>query len=272
MLRRFALLMGLLPLLLAGCASVAPLEQSQPLADEPFRLSTMDEGDAPIVSSESAQSEDMDGPLSITTCERTERNLTVDWRAKRYVCTHEERLAALQQAHKNGMVAYRYRYRPLVAPNASVETSFITPAVVRTIEPVQGGAQPVGFTVAPRTTPPVSRINDQPTVTDHGPAVDTQLFRVWFPRDQEVLGPKGIEKVRALIADVAGARQVTLQGLYESTEIHEAAEKERERFSVGRALSVRRIWEQAGMDQSKFKILHHDPSRSGRFVEITLDD
>ena len=77
-----------------------------------------------------------------------------------------------------------------------------------------------------------------------------------------------------MIPAVTDAQRVTLRGVYETNEIRNetASARDRERFSVGRALAVKKRWRREGVDLGKVKILHHQPHLSGRYVEVTLND
>jgi hypothetical protein len=245
MILRLAFIVCIIPAWLSGCASVATVERS----DEPVPMSEV------VATPDSALD-----PFSVKPCQRTERDLTVAWRAKRYLCTHENRPVALQQA--NEIVAPHYSIKPLVKPQAVKGSAFITPAVATVPTAVNEDVQyaSLPLTGVPRVQSPKPH--------------NKQIFRVWFPRNGQVLGPRGIEKTLAMIPAVTDAQHVTLLGVYEVTEIPNTASLShgRERFAVGRALSVKKLWGREGVDLGKVKILHHQDSLSGQYVEVTLND
>ncbi|MEN8168120.1 MAG: hypothetical protein ABFR65_11670 [Pseudomonadota bacterium] len=247
MILRLAFIVCIIPAWLSGCASVATGERSGELAPMSEVVASPDTA--------------LDS-FSVKPCQRTERDLTVAWRAKRYLCTHENRRVALQQVNDGEIVASHYSIKPLVKPQAVKESAFITPAVATVPTAVH---EDVRYASLPLT--------GVPRVQSPKPD-NTQVFRVWFPRNGEVLGPRGIEKALAMIPAVTDAQHVTLLGVYEATEFPNTASltHERERFSVGRALSVKKLWRREGVDLDKVKILHHQNHLSGRYVEVTLND
>ncbi len=239
-----------IPVLLTGCASVAKVERSE----EPV---TMHEAVPDPVLQESIHN-----PLSVKPCQRTERDLTVDWQAKRYLCSHEDRRVALQQVNDGEFVAYLTQNKPLAKKATLKPSAFLIPAVATVTEPVQTSVESIRLSSveSPRV---------QTTIPD-----ETQIFRVWFPKNHEVLGQQGMEKVLAMVPAITDARRVSLLGVYEADEIAQAMDAvfERERFSVGRALSVKDVWGRAGVALSKVKILHHQDSLAGRYVAVTVYD
>ncbi len=104
------------------------------------------------------------------------------------------------------------------------------------------------------------------------------IQRIWFASGREVLGPQGRRQARDLIPRIKKAQAVTLRGLLLNDEFllkDQFAIKDglsAERRSVGRALSVRELWQDAGIDTSNIAILHYTPETQGQYVEVIIRD
>ncbi len=102
--------------------------------------------------------------------------------------------------------------------------------------------------------------------------------RIWFATGREVLGPQGRRQARDLIPRIKKAQAVTLRGLLLNDEFllkDKFALKDgfsEERRSAGRAISVRELWKDAGIDTSTIAILHYTPETQGQYVEVIIRD
>ena len=96
--------------------------------------------------------------------------------------------------------------------------------------------------------------------------------RVVFAQGRVVLGPRGRRAVAALAQRVATTRQVTVRGYLTKNEFPLADPLDAERRSVGRSLSVKDAWRNAGVDVSSVTILHHSGEFAGAFVEVVFGD
>ncbi|MEL0587558.1 MAG: hypothetical protein AAES65_22230 [Candidatus Thiodiazotropha sp. (ex. Lucinoma kazani)] len=198
-------------------------------------------------------------PIRVTKCRRTQRDLTIHWATKEYLCSHEQRLSALQDHNAAVFHDTPHRSQPL-----AVSQDIPKQLIARQIE----------------DTPPSPTVERLQTVNSGGtpacaeptqsvPTKQTPIH-IPFAHNREVLGPVGTEQSLSLVSKVNDAHRVTLRGLYEQNEIVDPTPLNRERFSVGRSLSVRKLWSEAGVDPAKVTILHHQNDRSGRTVEVIL--
>lgn len=93
---------------------------------------------------------------------------------------------------------------------------------------------------------------------------------IWFAANIEVLGLQGKAKLEKIIStDIDSSKKILLRG-YASSE-KDTEREDLDRLAVGRALSVRKMLEKYGIDESKVKILYRDKSKSGRYVEVILN-
>lgn len=123
----------------------------------------------------------------------------------------------------------------------------------------------------------VNHHSSRSAVQIHSPVTDKKddSKRIIFADGREVLGPKGRGMVMddALLSSVRNAGRVTLRGALIDDEFPLMVDPmDRERRSVGRALSVREFWRSNGIDVSVVDILHYSPDLSGKFVEVVVDD
>lgn len=241
-----------LPLILmVGCAATVPV------VDAVMKQTRVEAPSVPAQDSEIHKI--IRTPISVTKCRRTQRDLRLDWISREYLCSHDRRLSALQGHNEVVFHGHPRRYKPLMGGETATGKGISKPAGDMISFPTEGdvkGCDPL--------TPALSLGEREP--------VQQQPVRIFFARNHEVLGPKGTEKSLSLIPAVKVARRVTLRGVYENTEIVNPTLLNHERFSVGRALSIRKLWKEAGVDPVKVTILHHRTDLSGRYVEVIFHD
>jgi hypothetical protein len=274
----------LLSVLLSGCAS---FNGAQPATND-------SQGNTEVVTQAA-----VDVPLEVdplasdqpTTCDRTHRDLTIDWHTRRYLCVREGRRTAFLKA--GGWQLPKRINRPLLAtyPTISLQPSHQSQEIQAAVLSPLSGVDPTPLQ-APLTvvsanddpgvlevpTVPDVEVLEGPTGDKHGAIAktvfnDTQSVRIWFAPAQEQLGEKGLARSLALLPDIQAAQRVTLLGVFEDEELTgEPGPLDRERFSVARALSVRDLWIEQGVDPAKLTILHHQDRLDGRYVEVMLHD
>jgi hypothetical protein len=271
----------LLTVLLSGCASFNRVLLTE---DEP-------KGNAPVGTGTAHRTARVVAPLANdqpASCDRTHRDLTIAWDARRYLCVREGRHAAFLKA--GGWQLPKRINRPLPVSNTNLppQQDPATQAVV--LSPLAAmGPAPLQdrFTVSSAAGDPgvlevpvadaSSEVLEGPTgehgAVDKTVSGDTQSVRIWFAPAQAQLGEKGLARSLALLPDIQAARRVTLLGVFEDDELTgEPGPLDRERFSVARALSVRDLWIEQGVDPAKLIILHHQDRLAGRYVEVRLHD
>jgi hypothetical protein len=215
-----------------------------------------------------------------TTCDRTHRDLTISWDARRYLCVREGRRSAFlkaggwqlpQRLTRSLLAANAYTAYPPAQQNPEAHAAVLSPLPV--VEPASISPP---LTVASAAAEP--GVLEGPTGTEAGSIAETAAgdapsARIWFAPVQAQLGEKGLARSLALLPDVQAARRVTLLGVFEDSELaSEPGPLDRERFSVARALSVRDLWIREGVDPEKLTILHHQDRLAGRYVEVMLHD
>ena len=170
---RLACLFGIIPVLLIGCASVPHVEPSAELVSNPQGTTAPD----------TAVSEKIHDPLSVKPCPRTERNLTVAWGAKHYLCTHENRREALQKINDGEVVAYQYPIKPLAKPQAAKENTFILPADAPDSVKPQEKIQLASFTTAAFTSvEPSQRQESKPDIHKSSASGFLEIRKCWVSK------------------------------------------------------------------------------------------
>ena len=276
----------LLIVLLSGCASLDRVNPSTAPVRAPVGPSNTTE-----TAHHTAVEADPHPREQPTTCDRTHRDLTIDWHTRRYLCVREGRRTDLLKA--GGWQLPKRLTRPLLVSNAytvyqpSHQDLATQAAVLSPLSAMETAPNQDPLTVSLVAGNP--GMLEVPTVSDaellEGPtgdkdgavtktaSGDTQSIRIWFAATQEQLGEKGQAHSLALLPDIQAAQRVTLLGVFEDDELTgEPGPLDRERFSVARALSVRDLWIKQGVDPEKLTILHHQDRLAGRYVEVMLHD
>ena len=209
-------------------------------------------------------------PIQVNPCDRTQRDLTADWLSRQYLCSHDKRRAALQTYNDGGHYLQHRNVRPLLAENSAFDRKVVAPAA----NPSSSNEMVQYHIVTPSVKQHTDKVPSRPSVKS---VTKKSVLKIPFDANQEVLNQEGIDQSLSLIPAVKDARRITLLGVYEQAEIDavakiDTAPQKRERFSVGRALSIRKLWEQGGVDLSKIMIIHHRDHRAGRYVEVVLHD
>lgn len=96
----------------------------------------------------------------------------------------------------------------------------------------------------------------------------TRQHTIPFARDLQVLGPQGQAKVQALYPEAKTARRIELRG----GTIEAGSKVWKDEFAVGRALAVRKMLIEAGVERDKIRIRHRDADEQARRVEVVLHE
>ncbi len=150
----------------------------------------------------------------------------------------EEVLAKLSVAYKNAVT------------QKAVSNTTVTQTPV--FKPVKKTSETKVIT---QSTKPASKISDAELI--------------WFAPNVEVLGPQGREKIESLITGDSDTDKILLRG-YASEKL-DAKRDDLDQLAVARALSVRKLLKQNGIDESKVKILYRNKAENGRFVEVIFN-
>jgi hypothetical protein len=245
-------------------------------------------GMASPASDKSTISGDIASPVpdkaKLSGCLRTQRDLTVSWKQRRYWCSNVLRREALQEHNIKHLAPTDTSSNSLDVMETAQKTSSPSPDSSNdSSDPAQG----VVLASASSEDGMVQYITlneyidkamydeeqDSSGIDNNDSLVRTNN-RVDFIRTWEVLDDNGTQQVLSLIQEARQAKRITLLGLYEPDELAKvkAGPEPEERFSVGRSLSVRERWREEGVDVSKVKILHHNEDQSGRHVKVSFYD
>jgi len=219
-------------------------------------------------------------------CNDPQRDLTVIWALRQYWCnitgqsTHTDSLNPTNKVlvtsntpHVDIEVSPRQNshwgpdseaLEPLVSAN---EIPISKPIASRSIKTVE--TQPADVNVKPKTV--AANKSSELSFEKLARAASRLPASIVFARNLRVLGPKGRIATESLIDQVNAADTVKLRGLLLPEEATEDSYTYREIISVGRALAVRQHWKRSGVNISHIKILHHDPDKQGRAVEVYFD-
>ena len=209
----------LLSVLMSGCAS---FNRVQPTTSDPqdnVSVATGAAAHAPL----EADPLDSEQP---TTCDRTHRDLTISWDARRYLCVREGRHGAFLKA--GGWQLPQRLTRSLLAANAytayppSQQNPEAHAAVLSPLPVVEPASIPLPLTVASAATEP--GVLEGPTGTEAGSIAETAAgmpspSESGSRRVQAQLGEKGLARSLALLPDIQAARRVTLLGVFEDNEL-----------------------------------------------------
>lgn len=230
-------------MLLSACATTAPVPSGN------------DVEDAVVSDVVADHSVSRDAP-DIASCNPIIRDLSVDWDERDYWCEggrlmvrQTVLLASLEKARRQ-LAALRESAES-IERNARRAVARIDSRLARDMEEAPAKIVPA----------PVAVTSDE-----------SDSARIIFARGREVLGPRGRRAVAALARRVAPGSQVTLRGHLIHGEFPLIDPLDAERRSVGRSLSVREAWRDAGVDVSTVTILHHSGGFSGAYVEVIFDD
>ena len=220
----------------------------------------------------------------VSNCRATQRDLTTPWSLRQYWCGEKNRQDDLQSTNNNLM-------NQVAANQSAVDQAYIEEVNNEVIKP-QYDLPIVDFEKSEEPVSPsinredaIQRLKgiEQSDKTKTAPVLSsssvnvslkssrkTVLDSIIFAHHLRVLGPQGRTATHALINQVSNSNKVRIRGLILPDEILVDSNLYREQVSVGRALAVRKYWNEQGLDTTHITILHFDPSISGRAVEVTF--
>lgn len=239
-------------LFLGACASTAP----QPLGSDVEEVSTPVDVSVPVAHDRESDE----------SCDTILRDLSVDWEARDYWCD-DGRLLVRRTVLLASLEKARQQLAALRRSAESIETA-TGRAVARIDARLADEPRPV-------PVPVVENVEKRPPVVHravHTARAQSQHPRIVFARGREVLGPRGRRAAAALAQRVATARNVTVRGHLSENEFSLVDPLDAERRSVGRSLSVKEAWRNAGIDVTSVTILHHSGDFAGAFVEVVIGD
>ncbi len=202
-------------------------------------------------------------------CGLVSRDLTVKWLSRKYWCDSEGSTSTTDHASDD----YRAPHGPVVAVRRSAPAAKQGRAVEQL--PPSSGLDDSATNINEAVNPPrVEKYTYKKplTIKRLAVAVSRMPESIAFAKNLKVLGPEGRASSESLREIVMGADKVKLRGLFLEEEVVIDTPVYREILSVGRSLAVRRHWEDMGIDTSHIKILHYDPDRFGRKVEVYFND
>ena len=235
-------------LLVSACATTAPV----PLGNDVDDSSTPDTN----VSFGSRTNHPGDG-----SCDAIIRDLSVDWESRDYWCD-DGRLMVRQTVLLASLEKARQQLAALRQSAESIGGK--AGRAVSRIDARLAQEAPVSAGTAPS---PRAHDTARTSSPQSHPAP-----RVVFAQGRVVLGPRGRRTVATLAQRVATARHVTVRGHLTENEFPLVDPLDAERRSVGRSLSVKDAWRNAGVDVSSVTILHHSGEFAGAFVEVVFGD
>lgn len=215
----------------------------------------------------------------VDTCSNIQRDLSRSWQERQYWCAPERLKESREDVTRQSLLATGIS---TVNTLAQVSTS-IYRNLKDDSKPSQGDRSVLNalklMVVAPHTkssprpeaqqnvaySAPVSssRTNSskpQPPATD-------ALDLVWFAPNIEVLGPNGTQTATDIIPLVKnGNQRILLRGY--ASESADTKRSDLDHLAVGRAWSVRKLFEANGIDVNRITILYRDPQQDGRHVEV----
>lgn len=255
-------------LMLGACASTA----------------TMPVDDAAVVSDANAAAAEGLEIVDQVKADRTDcvyilRDLSVPWSARDYWCTGEgassdrsvviRRLVSSSLAQSRRDLAAMKSRLTAVSNRANAVAAHIQSSLDRPV--LAAGA--ASSEARPDGKPGHGYSDSVPAHISASATADAPV-RIAFATGREVLGPRGRRMSLALLARVKETASVTLRGYLLDGEFPLTDSLAAERRSVGRSLSVRKLWRDSGIDVSNVSILHHDasPATAGRYVEVVFHD
>lgn len=202
--------------------------------------------------------------LSIPTCQRTQRDLSVPWNQRFYHCASAQ-FAKEEEEYLEYRKTDSRRIRVRRMPDLDQVISAPDSIEDRTVN------RDTIISDVPRDISAFAKVIGESHPSEPGQSTSlTITYRIPFAKNIEVLGPIGKEKIERLLSAAKNAKSVFLKGAAMKGEGDTDAEKDK--LAVGRSLSVRKaLSELAGIPVENIKILYRDDSESGRYVEIKFD-
>jgi hypothetical protein len=220
----------------------------------------------------------------VSNCKSTQRDLTTPWSLRQYWCSEKNKQDDLQIINNNLM-------NKIAANQSAVDQAYIN-EVNNEVNKPQYDATIVDFEKPEEpVTPSINRedaiqrlkgieksdkLKTDPVSRSSSENVSLKTKRkatsgsIIFAHHLRVLGPQGRAATHALINQVSNSNIVRIRGVILPDEVLIDSNLYRELVSVGRALAVRKYWNEQGLDTTHITILHHDPDLSGRTVEVTF--
>jgi len=223
---------------------------------------------------------------SIKKCKQTQRDLSLTWEQRKYWCTYSGRVVSFENRNREYVELVNTvakSSRNLNKVQSSLENTIsemeqdksvileknhkITTASLKNtsaITPIQA--------VYVKKQVPLSNV--KPVIKESSevaylPSINTEdAKKVWFTNEIEYLDSSNQHIALSLLPDAKLAKKVILRGHIQAGEVVSDDEIEFERFSVGRSLSIKKLFIEKGVDQSKIKILHFRSNPEGRYVEV----
>lgn len=193
-------------------------------------------------------------------CAAIQRNLNMNWEQRKYWCAPEEfktKQKPKQLSHKNQKKL------------SSSDKQKSATNIVRILQNLsKDDLEIILGKLASAYEQVIAKQTTSSTVKTYASTARiNEAELVWFAPSIEVLGPQGRKKIESLIAGNAG--KILLRG-YASEKLDTKCD-DLDQLAVGRALSVRKMLQAHGIDESKIKILYRDKAKSGRFVEVAFN-
>ena len=220
----------------------------------------------------------------VSNCRATQRDLTTPWSLRQYWCGEKNRQDDLQSTNNNLM-------DQVAANQSAVDQAYIEEVNNEVIKPQYDLPIVDSEKTEEPITPSINRedaiqrlkgieksdnLKTNPVSSSSTKNVIIKTNRktasgsIIFAHHIRVLGPQGRAVSHDLINQVSNSNKVHIRGLILPDEVLVDSKLYRERVSVGRALAVRKYWNEQGLDTTHITILHHDPDLSGRAVEVTF--
>jgi hypothetical protein len=220
----------------------------------------------------------------VSNCRSTQRDLTTPWSLRQYWCAEKNRREVLQNTNNhlidrvaanqlavdqvyiedvNNEVNKSQYHVPIIDSEKSEEP--LTPSINR--EDAIQRLKNVEKSDKTKTSPVSNSSSENVNLKTNRKAASGSII---FAHHLRVLGSQGRTATHALINQVSNSNKVRIRGLILPDEVLVDSNLYREKVSVGRALAVRKYWNEQGLDTTHITILHFDPSLSGRAVEVTF--
>jgi len=223
---------------------------------------------------------------TIEKCRQTQRDLSLTWEQRKYWCTHSGRVVSFKNRDKqyvelvNAVTKSNHDLNRVQSSldNAISEMDQDIPAKHQSANKITTNTikntpsiKPITVLPKKKVVPvnkviPVSKASSDISVL---PELSTNISKkVWFTNEIEYLDSSNQHIALSLLPDAKLARKVILRGHIQPGEVVSEDDIEFERFSVGRSLSIKKLFIEQGVDKSKIKILHFRNNPEGRYVEV----
>ncbi len=207
------------------------------------------------------------------------RDLSVIWPSRTYWCdtsiiknsdqnavnVNQLTLTSIKRARQTLLLSQNYQTQTVSPTYIPVSTEHDIASLPITL-PVRDDDE--NHTIPSISLPPVDMIS-----LSGEEAIGRQTtHHIPFATGRETLGPQGRRLAQQLIPRIKKAQHVTLRGQLLNNEFVREDALTDERRSVGRALSIRTLWQEAGIQSDAVTILHYTPDTQGPYVEVLIRD